>query len=116
MKTFPQISICIPTYNRHAFLERCLYSIYLAYSFHSISIEICIYDSSDSDESKSIADKYSTVLNLKYLKNSNNGGYAGNFKRCISMATSKMAWLIGDDDLLLQNSFKELEKLCLSIR
>jgi glycosyltransferase involved in cell wall biosynthesis len=111
MSNFPVISICIPTYNRHVFLDRCLRSIELAISFYSFPIEICIYDSSETDDSRKIAIKYSGHLNIKYLHNPNNEGYAGNFKKCLSMAKSKMAWFIGDDDVLVQDSFKTIDEV-----
>ena len=113
MKPSPEISICIPTYNRHIFLDRCLRSIELAYSYYPYPIEICVYDSSESGNSRIIAEKYSSVLQINYFHNQNNEGYAGNFKKCLSMAKAKMAWFIGDDDLLVQNSLKVIAELFL---
>jgi glycosyltransferase involved in cell wall biosynthesis len=111
MNKLPKISICVPTYNRHDYLDRCLRSIELAYMFYSFPIEICIFDSSETDNGGKIAEKYSDALNIKYLHDPNNKGYAGNFKKCVSMAKSKMVWLIGDDDLLVQNSFEIISDL-----
>ena len=111
MKEQPQISICIPTYNRHDCLDRCLRSIELAYVFHSFQIEVCVFDSSETDQSRKIVEKYSESLNIKYLYSPDNEGYAGNFKNCVSMASAKMAWLIGDDDLLVRNSLKIIDDL-----
>ena len=111
MENLHKISICIPTYNRHVYLERCLNSIKLAYSFYSYQVEICIYDSSETNESKQICDEYSKFFNIKYLHNPNNEGYAGNFKNCVSMAKSRMIWLIGDDDVVVQSCFKVIDDL-----
>jgi glycosyltransferase involved in cell wall biosynthesis len=113
MKTTPKISICIPTYNRSIFLDRCLQSIQSAYTNHPFSIEICIYDSSDIDECRNIVSQYSSVLNINYQHNPNNEGYAGNFKKCLLMANAKMVWFIGDDDLLVQNSLKVIDAMFL---
>jgi glycosyltransferase involved in cell wall biosynthesis len=111
MKKLPKISICIPTHNRHEYLDRCLRSIELAYIFHPYQIEVCVFDSSETNESRRIVDKYAEFLNIKYLYSPENQGYAGNFKNCVSMAGSRMAWLIGDDDLLVQNSLKIIDDL-----
>ena len=111
MKPSPEISICIPTYNRQLLLDRCLNSIRIAYDFHAFPIEICIYDSSQNKFCKEIVDKYSESLDIRYLHNPLNEGYAGNFKSCVSMAKSKMAWLIGDDDLIVKNCFEIIDQL-----
>jgi glycosyltransferase involved in cell wall biosynthesis len=111
MKKLPKISICIPTYNRHDYLDRCLRSIELAYVFHPYQIEVCVFDSSETNQSRRVVDTYSESLNIKYLYSPMNEGYAGNFKNCVSMASARMAWLIGDDDLLVQNSLKIIDDL-----
>jgi glycosyltransferase involved in cell wall biosynthesis len=107
----PKISICIPTFNRHEQLERCLESIKIADHFYPFEPQICILDSSSENKTKEISLRYSQNLNIKYQKNAYNMGYAGNFKKCVSMASSRMVWLIGDDDLLVADCFQRLGQL-----
>jgi len=110
----PILSICIPTYERPLQLENLLKSIELAYKEHEISLEICISDSSTDGRSESIAGAFAKTLNIKYQKNKDAFGYAGNFKNCVNMATGKFAWLVGDDDLVLKGAFKNIKSLFFS--
>lgn len=111
MKAPAEISICIPTFNRPKQLERCLESIKIADYFYTFAPQICILDSSNDDKTREISLRYSQILNIEYQKNAYNMGYAGNFKKCVAMASSRMAWLIGDDDLLVVDCFQRLDQL-----
>ena len=104
------ISICIPTYNRPFLLKNCLNSIYLAQKKYKIDFEICITDNSDLKTNKLIIKKFKSKLPIKYLNNKKNIGSAKNIIKSVSLAESKFAWIIGDDDMILPNSFKILEK------
>ena len=110
----PILSICIPTYERPLQLENLLKSIESAYKEHEISLEICISDSSTGERSESIVGAYDKKLNIKYQKNRGAFGYAGNFRNCVNMATGKFAWLVGDDDLILKDAFKNIKGLFFS--
>jgi glycosyltransferase involved in cell wall biosynthesis len=110
----PILSICIPTYERPLQLENLLKSIELAYKEHEISLEICISDSSADDRSESIVSVFGKTLNIKYQKNKDAFGYAGNFRNCVNLATGKFVWLIGDDDLVLKGAFENIKSLFLS--
>lgn len=107
----PILSICIPTYERPLQLENLLKSIELAYREHEISLEICISDSSTDGRSERIAGTFAKTLNIKYQKNKDAFGYAGNFRNCVNMATGKFAWLVGDDDLVLKEAFENIKRL-----
>ncbi len=107
----PILSICIPTYERPLQLENLLKSIELAYKEHEVSLEICISDSSRDERSESLVSAFSKTLNIKYQKNKDAFGYAGNFRNCVNLATGKFVWLIGDDDLVLKGAFETINSL-----
>ena len=68
-----QLSICIPTYNRHNELQNCLESIYQSYlKFKKIKFEICISDNSENNKNKLIVrlfrKKFKKKVQVKYNK------------------------------------------------
>lgn len=105
-----KLSICIPTFNRSKHLKNCLNSIYL--NTNKISdIEVCVSDNNSSDKTIEVIKEYKKKLNIKYNKNSSNIGIAKNILKVVEMSTSEFCWIIGDDDLLLNNAIKTVIKL-----
>jgi glycosyltransferase involved in cell wall biosynthesis len=106
-----RLSICIPTYERPLSLENCLSSLEVANSNFQLNFEICISDNSENMYSEEIVSKFKNSLPITYKRNSTNLGYAGNFKNCVNMASGEFVWLIGDDDIIVPDSFKKLHNL-----
>ena len=100
-----KLSICIPTYNRCDHLNNCLNSICLN-NINSSNIEICISDNNSTDKTFDIVSQYKKKFNIKYNKNSENIGVAKNILKSVDMSTSKFCWIIGDDDLLMNDAIK----------
>ncbi len=108
MKNFNQIEsdligICIPTYNRALYLDKCLYSI--TEDFKKYGFPIYISDNCSEDDTESVVNRYQqSYSNIVYIKNKSNMGLYLNILNVIKMASSKYIWLMGDDDAILPNS------------
>jgi len=110
------LSICIPTYNRPKQLPNCLHSIYLAKKNSNLDFEVCISDNGSNYDITKIINEYQDKLNIKLNRNEVNLGYQPNLLRVISIAQGEYVWAIGDDDLLMPDSLKIMEKLFLDNR
>ncbi|MDF1827360.1 MAG: glycosyltransferase family 2 protein [Legionellaceae bacterium] len=110
-----KLSICIPTYNRAAHLVNCLKSINIAASSVSENIlkniEICISDNGSLDSTQDVASQANMILPVTYHRNTENIGIPRNFLKVIEIARGEFIWLLGDDDLLLPDSFSRLFEL-----
>jgi len=106
-----KLSICIPTYNRIECLNNCLNSILIAKKKYSFDFEVCISDNCSKANIKELIDKYSSSLNISFNKNYNNLGLGVNILKAVSLAKGEYVWILGNDDLLLPNTFFYLKKL-----
>lgn len=106
-----KLSICIPTFNRALHLANCLESISRTNAGASGKIEICISDNGSTDNTEEVVRKAQSDLDIIYHKNDTNLGIPRNFINVVSMASGEFVWLIGDDDLLLTNTFEKILKL-----
>jgi abequosyltransferase len=108
----PIISICIPTYNRGNVIGRLLESIVenLSGSPHIANyVEIVVSDNCSNDNTTNIIEQYkSKLLNFKYIKNSENLGYAKNINQAVEISSGQYCWLMGSDDILIKGSLKYL--------
>ncbi len=105
------LSICIPTFNRAYYLDNCLNSIKIAKKETDLSIEVCISDNCSTEKIEPILNKYNEDINIVLNNNIKNIGMGKNILKATSMAKGKFCWLIGNDDLLLPNSLKEISNL-----
>ena len=101
----PQLSICVPTYNRSGCLKECLDSIMVSVSGYESQIEIIVSDNDSIDDTidiiRSFQIKYSWI---RYYRNDSNIGGEENFYRLFTLTTGDYVWLIGDDDKLAQEA------------
>jgi glycosyltransferase involved in cell wall biosynthesis len=104
----PIITICIPTYNRATSLENCLNSITIASKDHLERFEVCVSDNGSTDNTNVVVQNAKKRFNINYHKNETNLGIPRNFLKVVSMAKAEFIWLIGDDDLLLPDTFDRL--------
>jgi glycosyltransferase involved in cell wall biosynthesis len=105
------LSICIPTYNRSYHLNNCLNSIKLAKENSDLKIEVCISDNSSEENTEEVVKKYRSNFALNFNKNKKNLGMAQNILKVVSMAKGKFCWLLGNDDIVLNNSFNKFSDL-----
>ena len=107
------LSICIPNYNRPNCLENCLNSIKIAKKNIKIKFEVCISDNNSEENILPVVKKYKKYFKLRFKKNKKNFGMGKNIISVVSMAKGEFVWVIGNDDLLLPNTLKKLNKIIL---
>tara|TARA_B100000965_G_scaffold28469_1_gene21083 strand:- start:645 stop:1685 length:1041 start_codon:yes stop_codon:yes gene_type:complete len=105
------LSICIPTYNRANNLINCLESLYANEKKYLDQITVCISDNCSTDNTKKVVSKYLDKLPIIYSKNKTNLGIPKNFLKVVSMSNAEYVWLVGDDDLFLENSIERVLNL-----
>lgn len=101
------LSICIPTYNMEKYLDVNLKEIVrLADKLDlNYKIEVCVSDNNSSDNTEKVVNKYvDSNLNIKYHKNINNIGADRNFLKSVEISNGKYAWILGADDILLEQA------------
>ncbi|MFA5948309.1 MAG: glycosyltransferase family 2 protein [Candidatus Gracilibacteria bacterium] len=104
------LSFAIPTYNRAVSLTNLLNNILPQIKGVKDNIEICISDNGSSDNTKEVVmdfkKKYPCII--KYNRNEKDIGFEKNILKLIEMSEGEFIWLFGDDDLLVNNGFKEI--------
>ena len=93
-----RLSICIPTYNRAAFLGYALDSI-IAQA--TDEVEIVVSDNASTDGTEALIRDYQTRFpRIRYHRNSENLGADRNFLKVVEIAQGEYCWLLGSDDAL----------------
>jgi len=96
------VSICIPTYSRLQYLKQsvqaCLDQTYA-------DIEICVSqdpkkEGADPEINQWCMEQNKNIPYFKYNLNEKNIGLAGNWNKCVEMASGSYITIIGDDDLI----------------
>jgi len=96
----PVLSLCIPIYNRLAYLERQLKRFLEDKILFEDKIQLIISDNCSEDDLSSCCQKYvDKGLNIIYHRNETNIGPDGNFEWCFYHAEGKYVWLLGSDDI-----------------
>jgi len=107
------LAVCIPTYNRSAYLDQCLAA--LVPQAMALGVPIFLSDNGSTDITPDVIAKYQAMYKegVKSIRQQANLGYDLNHKAVIGMAHSEFAWLLGDDDVAvdgaLQRVINELE-------
>ena len=104
------LCFCIPTYNRKSSLEAVLKSLLPQVRSYEIPIYISDNNSEDSTSEmiRTLQKKYPFIF---YKKQESNKGIDVNMLEVIKMSTTKYAWWLGDDDLVLDNAIDEVISL-----
>lgn len=101
----PLLSITIPTYNRAGYLSILLDSILSQIEGYKDEVEVIICDNASSDNTGQVVESFmSHYSSAKYIRNDENIGMDGNFKKCFDSANGVYVWMIGDDDRLNENA------------
>lgn len=100
------ISIIIPTYNRSIVLDETLFS-FLKIKNHDKIFEILIIDNNSTDKTKEVAEKYSSMLPLKYFFENRQGkNYAVNLG--IDKSIGNILVFVDDDITIKDNWFESI--------
>jgi glycosyltransferase involved in cell wall biosynthesis len=106
----PQLSICIPTYNRSKFLNECLQSLLPQVKNHSV--EVIVIDNASPDQTSSVVHKFQdTYPFLLYFRNSENLGYTGNQIKCFEYAQGDYIATLMDDDIYMEGELERIMKV-----
>ena len=106
------LSICIPSYNRLDCLDNCLNSILISSkNVNDFEFEVCVSDNFSDKDPIEIINKYKTQFKIIYNRNKKNLGFALNAIKSVKISTGKYAWLIGNDDLILPNTLRDLKNI-----
>ncbi|WP_447641530.1 MULTISPECIES: glycosyltransferase family 2 protein [Chitinophagaceae] len=97
MKFEPKVSICIPTYNQPAFLERLLQSI-LDQTYKNV--EVIISDDSNTDAIEKVYLHFKEQLNIQYFHHRPALKTPMNWNFALDKATGDFLMLIHQDDWL----------------
>lgn len=102
-----ELTIAIPTYNRHKELLVLLNSILASPKALVDRIQILVLDNaSDGDTKAAIEHLFSPELDLKYLSNETNIGGNANISLALSLSNSEYTWVFGDDDVFYKESLE----------
>lgn len=106
----PLLSICIPTFNREAYLRDCLESLKGAWVS---DVEIVVSDNASTDGTTTMLETYALYLPLRWQRQQTNLGFDLNCASVVSMARGRYCWLLGSDDCIMPDS---LEKAMTQLR
>jgi len=94
----PLVSVCVPTHNAGSYLEHALHS---ATSQTFRDIEVLVIDNCSTDETQALVGRLASGdRRIRYVRNPANVGMAGNFNRCLELASSEYIKFLCADDLL----------------
>lgn len=92
----PLVSICIPTYNRAATIERALAS---ATSQIYANLEIIVADNASDDDTATVVESFrARDPRVKYVRHPRNIGMVANLNTVIRLGTGKYRMWLADDD------------------
>lgn len=109
MNTTPILSICIPIFNRLAYLERMLERFLEDKDLFENDIHLFISDNCSKDDLNACCNKYQALgLNINYHRNEENIGPDRNFELCFNSGVGKYTWLLGSDDIPVRGYLRKL--------
>jgi abequosyltransferase len=107
----PLLSICIPTWNRCAYLAQNLAQLHreLDSLDSRYRVEVLVSDNASDDQThKAVQDAQEDGLNVRYVRNAENLGSDRNIAQCFNLATGAYVMLLGDDDLLVDGALSPI--------
>ncbi len=106
----PRLSICIPTWNRAAWLRQCLTSI--ADQYYELDYEVCVQDNASTDGTDAVFQELASGRqNWRYTRNNKNLGGISNIRLCTESASAPYIFILGSDDTLVADAFPLLDEL-----
>ncbi len=105
-----KLSIAIPTRSREAYLKSCLQSVLLAADKTECPVEIIVSDNASDDGTTTLINSFKSNK-IIYSRLENRVSMRQNFENALSMTSGTHVIVIGDDDGILPNGLRVLEKL-----
>ena len=101
-----KLSICIPTYNRAAFLGEALDSVIRQ---ATDEVEIVVSDNASTDHTEALVREYQARFpRIRYHRNPENLGADRNFLKVVELGQGEYCWLLGSDDALAEGAIAAL--------
>ncbi len=108
----PDLSLCVPTYNRAALLAQGLRAIFDQIDpEEAVRLEVLVLDNASPDNTPAVieqARQRSPHVPLRVVRHSENTGMDGNFMAAITEARGRFVYLVSDDDVLLPGAVTKL--------
>jgi glycosyltransferase involved in cell wall biosynthesis len=109
------LSICIPTFNRSKFLDKCLNILLPQITQFGSQIEVIVIDNASIDDTMNVVKKYLRNYSfLAYHRNDSNIGYTGNQFKCYELSNGYYTAFLSDDDLYTENLIIKLQPILLA--
>lgn len=97
-----QLSICVPTRNRAAYLGRCLEHLL---TFSKIEFELIVGDNASTDGTPETAKAYGQRFpRFTFHRHASNVGFARNMDAILRMARGKYVYILSDDDMVFESA------------
>lgn len=107
MQNIPELSICIPTYNRADLLEYCLENL-RALDDHNIDYEVVVLNHASEDHTAQILEKLQQKWdNLRVYHQKKQVHIAGNWMAVMRLARGEIVMGLADDDKLITDKLIE---------
>lgn len=101
-----ELSIVIVSFNTKKYLRLCLDSVFL--NLKGLSSEVIVVDNGSSDGSVSFLEKLAKIGKIRFIKNSENKGFAAGNNAAISKARGQYILLLNSDTLIQDDIFTPL--------
>ena len=93
----PQVSVCIPTFNKASFLRESIQSV-LCQTFEDY--ELVVLDDASTDDTPIVVKAFGDYR-IKYIRHTENIGLPANFNECLRKARADYVIIFHDDDVML---------------
>lgn len=103
------LTIIIPTYNRESFLDYSLSKLSEYNKIYSFSLIVC--DNASTDGTSEVIERWKTSFSeFKYIRQSNNVGYAKNVTVGYLVVETDYCWVLGDSYLFSEQALSIILK------
>lgn len=104
------LQIAIPTYNGQEYILSTLDSVKASLvQIDSNQISVCVYVNGSDDDTLARVSAYQLANNFFQIRNfEENLGYDSNILRVLDHVNQKYVWLLGDDDVIKEESIKNV--------
>lgn len=110
------LSICIPTFNRHRYLKRIYNSLKNQDSKNLIDIELVIVDDGSTDETSKLINQWKNenIFKVSYTFQKN-AGRSSALRKAITLSSMDYIIIMDDDCYFLKNFFSTISNLNINI-
>ena len=99
----PLLSCAVTTYNRARWLTHSLPRLIEAAKPFGAAVEVVVCDNASTDATPKVVSRYAGCPGVISRRNAVNVGMLGNLGATARAANGMFVWLIGDDDLVMEN-------------